>query len=74
MQTSTFSKGAWTITALLLTWLASALVRVENERYALFLGMCRSESVVGIQMDFACLADVETRTGWLWHLYWALFP
>lgn len=74
MQTSTLLKGALTSCALLLIWLASALVRVENERYALFLGMCRSESVVGMQVDFACLADVETRTSWLWHIYWALFP
>lgn len=72
MQTSTLLKGALTSSALLLIWLASALVRVENERYALFLGMCRSVSVVGIQVDFACLAEVETRTSWLWHLYWAL--
>lgn len=73
MQTTTLLKTSLVGSVAILVWLASALVRVENERYALFLGMCRSHSVLGSQVDFSCLANVQTRTSWLWHLYWAVF-
>lgn len=57
------------VLALLMGLLACghALVRTENQRYALFLGMC-SESMAP---KGPCLAKVETRTNWLWHLYYA---
>lgn len=54
---------------LLILWLGSALVRVENERYALMIGMCRTE--IG-HADIACLQKVETRTNPIWHLFYAL--
>lgn len=57
------------VTALAL-WLGAALVRVENERHALLLGMCRASD--GLQVDPKCLASVETRTSWVWHLLYAL--
>jgi hypothetical protein len=60
---------AWVLAALLLVWMSAALVRVENERYALFVGMCRDR--LGL-VDVRCLASVETRTGWWWHLFYAL--
>lgn len=50
--------------------LGTALVRVENERYALRVGMCQGKPIVGI--DYECLRKVETRTGWWWHMYYAL--
>jgi hypothetical protein len=53
----------------LVVWLLTALVRVENERYALQLGMCRDK--IGLT-DFKCLSAVQTRTGWYWHLFYAL--
>lgn len=49
----------------------SALVRVENERYALSLGMCPGP-VAGMSPDMACVSKTETRTGWWWHIYAAL--
>lgn len=55
--------------ALLILWLSAALVRVENERYALFLGMCRDR--LGMT-DIACVMKVQTRTGWWWHLFYGL--
>jgi hypothetical protein len=58
---------ALAISVLLLLWTAAALIRTENERYALFLGMCKD-------FDTACLSKVETRTAWYWHLYYALLP
>jgi len=60
------------VLSLLVVWLCVALVRVENERYALFVGMCRSAEAPGMPIDAACLAEVETRTSWLWHLFYAL--
>lgn len=56
---------------LLVLWLATALVRVENQRYALSLGMCQ-DTVSGVGSDYKCLAAVETRTAWYWHLFYAL--
>ena len=52
-----------------IVWLATALVRVENERYAMQVGMCK-HALLG--WDYGCLSKVETRTSWLWHLYYAL--
>ncbi|MDQ7250651.1 hypothetical protein [Dongia sedimenti] len=57
-----------------LVWVTSALVRVENERYALVIGMCRAEAS-GEYPDLAaseCLSKVQTRTTWYWHLASAL--
>ena len=53
-----------------IVWLCSALVRVENQRYALMIGMCR-EPTSGVA-DWKCLRKVETRTSWVWHLFYAL--
>ncbi len=57
------------ITTATTLWLASSLVRVENQRYAMQLGMCRQE--VG-DWDYKCLKRVDTRTSWIWHLVYAL--
>ena len=54
---------------LAIVWLASALVRVENQRYALIVGMCRDKLAL---TDLSCLQTLETRTGWWWHLLYAL--
>lgn len=53
-----------------IVWLSAALIRVENQRYALSVGMCIDP--VHRMADHSCLASVETRTGWWWHLYYAL--
>lgn len=52
-----------------IVWLAATLVKIENQRYALIVGMCRD--LLGLT-DFRCLQTVETRTGWWWHLLYAL--
>lgn len=51
--------------------LGSALVRIENQRYALSLGMCPGPAA-GVPPDLACIAKVETRTGAWAHLLAAL--
>jgi len=48
---------------------AARLVHVENQRYALIVGMCRGPNLVP---DLSCLETVETRTSWLWHLFYGL--
>lgn len=56
--------------ALLVVWLSASLVRVENQRYAQVIGMCR-DGATGLS-DLPCLAEVETRTSWFWHLAYGL--
>ena len=53
-----------------IVWLTSALVRVENQRYAMLVGLCVDHSSGFV--DSTCLKKVETRTHWAWHLYYAL--
>ena len=52
-----------------IAWFGSAIIRLENERYALSIGMCQTDTGVA---DPVCLADVETRTSFLWHLAYGL--
>lgn len=63
--------GAAVVLLVLLIWVSSALVLVENERYALAVGMCKSDPVSLMSLP-NCLAKTQTRTGWWWHLYYAL--
>ena len=55
---------------LAIVYLCTVIVRIENERYALFVGMCR-DAKTGF-VDGACLAKVETRTSPMWHLLYAI--
>ena len=48
--------------------LTNALVRTENQRYAMSIGMCSGS----ILPDDSCLSRVETRTAWWWHVNYAL--
>lgn len=59
------------ILILLLTWFGFALVRVENERYALQVGLCTLKPSDPLAL-FDCLKKTETRTGWWWHIFYAL--
>ena len=64
------------LSVLVIVWLSSSLVRVENQRYAMSVGMCEDKVLlVATQQtswDFNCLRKVETRTSWVWHLFYAL--
>ncbi|MCY1212375.1 hypothetical protein D9M72_241090 [compost metagenome] len=62
--------GALTLCALLV-WFGASLVRVENQRYALMLGMCNADPLK-ILAQPECLKAVQSRTGWWWHLGSAL--
>jgi hypothetical protein len=58
------------ILLVLVIWLAASLVRVENQRYALQLGMCIDPTLK--VADFTCLTKVETRTSWAAHLLYGM--
>lgn len=64
--------GAASALAVLVVFLLITITRIENERYALSLGMCKSND--NLTTDYACLEKTRTRTGWWWHVYYALFP
>lgn len=66
-----FKNFAIGVLALSVLFMGSALVRVENHRYALATGMCPGPAS-GLPPDLACISKAETRTGWWWHLYYAL--
>ncbi len=44
---------------------AYRLAVVENQRYAMQVGRCAPK-------DWRCLEHVQTRTSWLWHVYYGL--
>lgn len=52
-------------------FLTARLVTIENQRYAAVLGMCPGKQVPHMQ-DLACLAAIQSRTSWGWHLFYAL--
>ena len=72
------TKSQWflVLTVLVIVWLSASLVRVENQRYAMSIGMCEDKVLLAATQqtswDYACLSKVETRTSWLWHLFYAL--
>ena len=55
--------------------LSSIVIRLENQRYALLVGMCpnaREFSANPTPEALGCLRTVQTRTSSLWHLYYAI--
>jgi hypothetical protein len=62
--------AALSISFALIIVLSTALARTENQRYALFNRMC-IDPVTSLS-DSTCLKNIETRTGWWWHLYYGL--
>ena len=67
-------KLAVVLLTVLALFLADRLVRVENQRYALMVGMCTVDPAADHPIGrFAeCLDKVQTRTSWFWHLYYAV--
>jgi hypothetical protein len=60
---------------IVVVWFGSAIVRLENERYALSLDMCgtlKPEDVSKLSERQDCLRSVETRTGAMYHLLYGL--
>ena len=64
------NRSSLIVAIILIAWLTTALVRVENQRYAMSIGMCQLKDP--LLWDIECLSKVETRTSWLWHVVFAL--
>lgn len=47
------------------------LAHVENQRYALLVGMCQQDDANPRGL-VDCLRTAQTRTSWAWHLYYGL--
>lgn len=59
----------------LLVWFGATIVRLENQNYAMQLGLCGEVNAADFQSVLErsrCLEEIETRTSPLWHLYYAL--
>lgn len=56
----------------LVLWESRTIIRIENQRYAMAVGLCRNTADPTLPSDTNCLASVQTRTSWAWHLYYGL--
>jgi len=56
---------------LIIAVLADRVVRIENQRYALSVDLCKYDAAKPPQRG-DCLQKVQTRTSWFWHLYYAM--
>lgn len=57
--------------AIIIIWFALVIVKLENYHYAVQVGMCSEVSEL-IERD-RCVNSKQTRTSFMWHLYYALF-
>ncbi len=67
--------GLTILLAVLLVWFGTTIMRLENQNYAMRIGMCGEHNPADFQSIMErdkCLEEVETRTSPLWHLYYAL--
>ena len=51
--------------------LADRVVRIENQRYALYVDLCKYDPA-NPKVRWECLEKAQTRTSWFWHLYYAV--
>lgn len=61
----------------LVIWLSSTIIRLENYHYASQVGLCDLDKSEGDAFkkrvaQAKCFKTVETRTSPLWHLFYAL--
>jgi hypothetical protein len=73
-ETSHVNHIAWSIAVValgLVIWLAIALVRAENHRYALESGMCQDPVFKG-KVDVDCMKTVRSRDHWWEHLWFGV--
>jgi len=55
----------------LVALMAQRIIHIENQRYALVLGMCSNTHPENL-LIMKCLDETQTRTHWVWHLYYGL--
>jgi hypothetical protein len=73
-ETSYVNHIAWSIAVValgLVVWLAIALVRAENHRFALESGMCQDPLFKG-KVDEVCMKTVRSRDHWWEHLWFGI--
>jgi hypothetical protein len=73
-ETTRVNQIAWVLVVVLfgvVLWLCFALVRAENQRYAMEKGMCM-DPAFPTQVDKACLVTVHSRDHWWQHLGYAV--
>jgi hypothetical protein len=58
--------------AALILWESAASIRIENQRYAMLVDLCREVKNLALPADSHCLTTVQTRTYWVRHLFYAL--
>ena len=64
-----------TVLLVVVVWVSITVVRLENFRYATFVGFCSepADTIPGQPLKrYECLKNKETRTNALWHLFYAL--
>lgn len=67
--------AAIVVLLVLVVWLSFTVVRLENFRYATMVGFCSEpgDTVPGYLLKrYECLKSKQTRTSFLWHLFYAL--
>lgn len=62
--------AAIVVLILISAFLADRVVRIENQRDALYVGLCKLDPANPAQR-WNCLENAQTRTSWFWHLYYA---
>ena len=64
-----------TVLVIALAITTTAVVRLENYRYANFVGLCSEFDITNpvqrIKRE-GCLEIAETRTHWLWHILYGM--
>ena len=67
--------AAIAVLSLTVMTLGAAVVRLENYRYANFLGLCGEYGTVDPMQRVKredCLESTQTRTHWFWHILYGL--
>ena len=73
-ETSRVNHFAWSLVVValgIIVWLSIALVRAENQRYALVTGKCHDPVFKGA-VDQRCLDLVRSRDHWWEHLWYGV--
>ena len=63
------------ILSILVVWFSTTIVRLENYHYASLVGMCgqfKADDPLQTVQRHNCLHSTETRTSFIWHLFYAL--
>lgn len=60
------------VLGLLIVWFGATIVRLENYHYAVQVGFCQEYRLPDRGEHEACLNGKETRTSWVFNLFYGL--